>query len=102
MRDWPGGGAPFHPGPAIPPAPPRLRLIAVELAPRATIVASSPFGRLVPAFGRSLLAHWWLDPDITYLNHGTVGATPRLVLDAQHVWQRRVEAQPASFLFREL
>jgi len=56
----------------------------------------------VPRFGRSFLAHWWLDPEITYLNHGTVGATPRRVLDAQHAWQRRIEAQPARFLFREL
>ena len=55
----------------------------------------------MPAFGRSLLSHWWLDPDITYLNHGTVGATPRVVLEAQHAWQRRIEAQPARFLFRE-
>ena len=56
----------------------------------------------MPAFGRSFLSHWWLDPEITYLIHGTVGATPRVVLEAQHAWQRRIEAQPASFLFREL
>ena len=56
----------------------------------------------MPTFGRSFLSHWWLDPGITYLNHGTVGATPRVVLEAQHAWQRRIEAQPASFLFREL
>jgi len=56
----------------------------------------------VPVFGRSFLSHWWLDPEITYLNHGTVGATPRVVLEAQHAWQCRIEAQPASFLFREL
>ncbi len=56
----------------------------------------------MPTFGRSLLAHWWLDPAITYLNHGTVGATPRVVLEAQQAWQRRIEAQPAAFLFREL
>jgi len=49
-----------------------------------------------------MLAHWWLDPSITYLNHGTVGATPRVVLAAQQAWQRRIEAQPAAFLFREL
>ncbi len=49
-----------------------------------------------------MLAHWWLDPAITYLNHGTVGATPRVVLEAQQAWQRRAEAQPAAFLFREL
>jgi isopenicillin-N epimerase len=56
----------------------------------------------VPPFGRSFLSHWWLDPAVTYLNHGTVGATPRVVLEAQHAWQRRIEAQPAAFLFREL
>ena len=49
-----------------------------------------------------MLAHWWLDPAITYLNHGTVGATPRVVLAAQQAWQRHIEAQPAAFLFREL
>ena len=56
----------------------------------------------MPQFGRSLLDHWWLDPAVTYLNHGTVGATPRAVLDVQQAWQRRIEAQPAAFLFREL
>ena len=56
----------------------------------------------MPTFGRSLLSHWWLDPAVSYLNHGTVGATPRVVLEAQHAWQRRAEAQPAAFLFREL
>lgn len=55
----------------------------------------------MPAFGRSLLSHWWLDPEITYLNHGTVGATPRAVLETQQAWQRRIESQPARFLFRE-
>ncbi|MCK9684313.1 aminotransferase class V-fold PLP-dependent enzyme [Scleromatobacter humisilvae] len=56
----------------------------------------------MPTFGRSFLTHWWLDPAITYLNHGTVGATPRVVLETQQAWQRRIEAQPAAFLFREL
>ncbi len=55
----------------------------------------------MPRFGRSFLDRWLLDPAITYLNHGTVGATPRVVLEAQHAWQRRIEAQPAAFLFRE-
>ena len=34
-------------------------------------------------FGRGLLHLWPLDPDATYLNHGTVGVTPRQVLEAQ-------------------
>jgi len=33
-------------------------------------------------FGRHLLEEWLLDPAITYLNHPTVGATPRRVLAA--------------------
>jgi isopenicillin-N epimerase len=57
--------------------------------------------RPVPAFGRSLLSHWYLDPEFTYLNHGTVGATPRAVLEAQQAWQRRIETQPARYVIRE-
>jgi isopenicillin-N epimerase len=49
-----------------------------------------------------MLQHWWLDPTHTYLNHGTVGATPRTVLAAQQALQREAETHPARFLFREL
>ncbi|MFN0184076.1 MAG: aminotransferase class V-fold PLP-dependent enzyme [Aquabacterium sp.] len=55
-----------------------------------------------PTYGRHLLPLWWLDPDITYLNHGTVGATPRAVLAAQDQWRQRIERQPARALLREL
>jgi isopenicillin-N epimerase len=53
-------------------------------------------------FGRHLLAEWQLDPEITYLNHGTVGATPRRVLVAQRRIQDEVEWNPSRFLLREL
>lgn len=56
----------------------------------------------MPAFGRSLLAQWYLDPQITYLNHGTVGATPRQVVAVQRALQLEVEQQPSRFLLREL
>lgn len=41
-----------------------------------------------------------LDPDITFLNHGSFGACPREVLDAQHAWQTEMERNPVVFLGR--
>src|SRR3954451_6395223 len=43
-----------------------------------------------------------LDPDCTYLNHGTVGAVPRRVLQRQQVLRDEIERQPSRFLLREL
>jgi isopenicillin-N epimerase len=53
-------------------------------------------------FGRSMLSRWALDPAITYLNHGTVGAPPRRVLEAQQKLRDEIERQPSRFLLREL
>lgn len=53
-------------------------------------------------FGRAMLTHWPLDPAITYLNHGTVGAVPKRVLAAQAAICAEIERQPARFLLREL
>ena len=49
-----------------------------------------------------MLNHWSLDPDVIYLNHGTVGAPPRRVLAAQQAIRDEIERQPARFLLREL
>jgi isopenicillin-N epimerase len=49
-----------------------------------------------------LARHWPLDPAITFLNHGSFGATPRDVLEAQRRWRDRMEAQPIQFLARDL
>jgi isopenicillin-N epimerase len=51
---------------------------------------------------RSLRDHWTLDPAITFLNHGSFGACPRAVLDAQSEWRSRMEREPVLFLAREL
>jgi isopenicillin-N epimerase len=47
-------------------------------------------------------AEWALDPDVLYLNHGTVGAPPRRVLEAQQRIRDEVERQPSEFLLRRL
>ena len=49
-----------------------------------------------------MLDRWLLDPEITYLNHGTVGATPRAVLAVQAAIRDEIERQPSRFLLREL
>jgi isopenicillin-N epimerase len=41
-----------------------------------------------------------LDSRITFLNHGSFGAVPRTVFDAQTVWRRRIEAEPIELLGR--
>jgi isopenicillin-N epimerase len=46
--------------------------------------------------------HWTLDPDITFLNHGSFGACPVAVLDAQAELRRRIEREPVRFFVREL
>jgi isopenicillin-N epimerase len=55
-----------------------------------------------PLFGASVRDQWLLDPAVTYLNHGTVGAPPRAVLARQRAIQEEIERQPARFLLREL
>jgi isopenicillin-N epimerase len=53
-------------------------------------------------FGRVMLQHWLLDPDHTYLNHGTVGAPPRRVLQKQQSLRDDIERHPSRFMLREL
>jgi isopenicillin-N epimerase len=49
-----------------------------------------------------MLGEWLLDPDYTYLNHGTVGAPPLRVLRKQQQLRDEIERRPARFMLREL
>ncbi len=44
---------------------------------------------------------WLLDSHITYLNHGSFGACPLPVLEAQQALRQRLERQPMAFLGRD-
>src|SRR6185312_2432425 len=55
-----------------------------------------------PLLGRAVRHEWLLDPNFVSVNHGSFGATPRVVLAAQQEWQRQMEAQPGRFFRREM
>ena len=46
--------------------------------------------------------HWLLDRDIVFLNHGSYGATPKVVLAKQDEIRKQMEREPVRFMVREL
>lgn len=57
----------------------------------------SPIPKLQALISKNLFL---LDPSITFLNHGSFGATPRPVFEKYQWWQRELEKQPVEFLGR--
>jgi len=50
----------------------------------------------------SLRSHWTLDPEVTFLNHGSFGACPAPVIAAQQELRDRLEREPVLLMAREL
>ncbi|UCD75310.1 MAG: aminotransferase class V-fold PLP-dependent enzyme [Phycisphaerales bacterium] len=50
--------------------------------------------------GDDLRSQFALDQQVAFLNHGSFGARPHCVLQAQDRWRRQMEADPVEFLDR--
>ena len=49
---------------------------------------------------QTLRRSFLLDPGITFLNHGSFGATPRPVFEVFQAWQQQLEREPVLFVGR--
>ncbi|MFN8481967.1 MAG: aminotransferase class V-fold PLP-dependent enzyme [Anaerolineae bacterium] len=61
-------------------------------------VAETVFNLPWPGAGDQFL----LRPEVTFLNHGSFGATPRPVFERYQAWQRELEGEPVEFLGRRI
>ena len=53
-----------------------------------------------PPLRDNLIDEWMLEPGVDFLNHGSFGAVPRVVFEAQTDWRRRIEAAPVEVISR--
>ena len=51
--------------------------------------------------GMTMRSHWRLNPEIDFLNHGSFGATPSVVLEEQSRLRDELERDPIRFLAPE-
>jgi isopenicillin-N epimerase len=53
-------------------------------------------------YSKDYVENWSLERDIAFLNHGSFGACPKVVLDFQSRLRERLERQPVQFFVRDL
>ncbi len=70
--------------------------------PKDTFGATGARGLGARSGASEFARHWSLDPDVAFLNHGSFGACPIPVLEAQTRLRDRLERGPVQFLLREL
>ena len=66
------------------------------------MTTTDPAGVKPATFGHATKPLWPLDPDLLYLNHGTVGVAPKAVLAVQQEIRDAIEREPSRYLLREL
>jgi isopenicillin-N epimerase len=71
-------------------------IIQQELKRIESVLKSSQLG------GRRITQLFLLRDDITFLNNGSFGAPPKVVMMAQNYWRERMESQPVLFFTRDL
>ncbi|HTW95162.1 MAG TPA: aminotransferase class V-fold PLP-dependent enzyme [Tepidisphaeraceae bacterium] len=48
----------------------------------------------------NLRGEFLIDPELAFLNHGSFGAVPRVVVEEQNQWRRQIETDPIQTLHR--
>jgi isopenicillin-N epimerase len=64
-------------------------------------IGGSILARMQPT-ADDLRAHWTLDPEVVFLNHGSFGACPRPVLAEQDRLRAQIEREPVQFFLQAL
>ncbi len=71
--------------------PEASRALSEKIQKLATVVEGTPNG---PKLWRQVRKEFLLNPDLVHLNCGSVGAIPRLVIDAVAAYMRELEGNP--------